>query len=155
MTDSVLAADRPELVFEEQVPRVAPVEPIFPDDEPGELDALALLLRDIPRGPLLTAEQEWTLARRMRGEDVIVPPPGNPRPSAKEAHDRLVEENMRLVISVARKYRGRGLPLEDLIQEGALLVEVSPSIDPNWKHVWVAPDGPDGWVQSEYVAEMP
>jgi hypothetical protein len=42
-----------------------------------------------------------------------------------------------------------------LLPEGALLVEVSPSIDPNWKHVWVAPDGPDGWVQSEYVAEMP
>jgi len=96
MTDSVLAADRPELIFEEEVPRVAPVEQVFADDEPGELDALALLLRDIPRGPLLTADQEWTLARRMRGEDVIVPPPGNPRPSAKEAHDRLVEENMRL-----------------------------------------------------------
>jgi RNA polymerase primary sigma factor len=123
MTDTVLSAVRPELVIEaeEEVVRPVPDIPAFiPDDEPGELDTLALLLRDIPRGPLLTADQEWSLARRMRGEDAIVPPPGNPRPTAKEAHDRLVEENMRLVISVARKYRGRGLPLEDLIQEGAL-----------------------------------
>ena len=126
MTDSVLAEVRPELVFEEETTtRIAPTLPEHPvpvphDDEPGELDTLALLLRDIPRGPLLTADQEWTLARRMRGEDVIVPPPGNPRPTAKAAHDRLVEQNMRLVISVARNYRGRGLPLEDLIQEGAL-----------------------------------
>ena len=53
---------------------------------------------------------------RMRGEDVRVPSaPGNPCPSPRQAHDRLVEENIRLVISVARKYRNRGLPLEDLI----------------------------------------
>ena len=135
MTETVLSAVRPELVpeVEEEVVRSVPDLPTFiPDDEPGELDTLALLLRDIPRGPLLTADQEWSLARRMRGEDVIVPPPGNPRPTAKEAHDRLVEENMRLVISVARKYRGRGLPLEDLIQEGALgLRRAAELFDPN------------------------
>ncbi|HEV8634560.1 MAG TPA: hypothetical protein VG370_10040 [Chloroflexota bacterium] len=42
-----------------------------------------------------------------------------------------------------------------VLPEGALLVEISVSIDPTWKHVWVAPDGPGGWVPSEYVAEMP
>jgi RNA polymerase primary sigma factor len=135
MIESVLTeTERPALIFEEEeIARPAPVEPTYiPDDEPGELDTLALLLRDIPRGPLLTADQEWTLARRMRGEDVIVPPPGNPRPTPKEAHDRLVEENMRLVISVARKYRGRGLPLEDLIQEGALgLRRAAEKFDPD------------------------
>ncbi|MBM4418065.1 MAG: sigma-70 family RNA polymerase sigma factor [Chloroflexi bacterium] len=111
----------------------APVEPAAPHDEDAiELDALALLLRDIPKGPLLTAAQEWTLARRMRGEDVEVPPPGNPRPTVREAHDRLIEENMRLVISVARKYLGRGLPLEDLIQEGALgLRRAAEKFDPD------------------------
>src|SRR5262245_50909383 len=56
----------------------------------------------------------------MRGDDVRVPPPGDPGPSPRQAHGRLIEENMRLVIAVARKYRHRGLPLEDLIQEGAL-----------------------------------
>jgi RNA polymerase primary sigma factor len=90
------------------------------DDTPASLDALAFLMRSLPRGPLLTAEQEEALVRRLRGEDVRVPPPGDPCPSPRQAHDRLVEENLRLVISVARKYRNRGLPLEDMVQEGAL-----------------------------------
>src|SRR5262249_37822604 len=85
----------------------------------GRMDALSLLLRDLPPG-LLTAEQEVALARRIRGEDAIVPPPGNPRPSVKEALDRLVEQNIRLVVTIARGYRGRGVALEDLVQEGAL-----------------------------------
>jgi RNA polymerase primary sigma factor len=86
----------------------------------GGMDSLALLLRDLPRGPLLTVEQEQALARRIKGEDVLVPPPGNSRPSVREALDRMVEQNMRLVIAVARSYRGRGVAIEDLIQEGAL-----------------------------------
>ena len=135
MIESVLSEERPiKLVVKEEILPVkrAPVEVHIPDDEPGELDTLALLLRDIPRGPLLTAEQEWTLARRMRGDDCIVPPPGELRPTPRRAHDRLVEENMRLVISVARKYRGRGLPLEDLIQEGALgLRRAAEKFDPD------------------------
>src|SRR5262245_52631927 len=57
------------------------------------LDTLTLLRRDLPSGPLLTAEQEQALARRMRGEDVRVPPPGDPRPTARAAQDRLVEAN--------------------------------------------------------------
>jgi len=59
---------------------------------------------------------------------------------------------------------GSGVPLRarptladrrQILPEGALLVEISVSIDPSWKNVWVAPDGPGGWVPSEYVAEMP
>jgi RNA polymerase primary sigma factor len=84
------------------------------------LDTLSLFFRDLPRGELLTAEQEWALARRLRGEDVRVPPPGDPRPTPAAARGRLVEQNLRLVISIARGYNGRGVPLEDLIQEGAL-----------------------------------
>jgi RNA polymerase sigma factor (sigma-70 family) len=84
------------------------------------LDALTLLRRDLPREPLLTAEQEQALVLRTRGEDVRVPAPGDPRPTPRAAHDRLVEANMRLVMAVARRYRGRGVPLEDLVQEGAL-----------------------------------
>jgi len=68
----------------------------------------------------------------MRGEDVRVPAPGDARPSPRQAHDRLVEENLRLVMSVARKYRGRGLPVEDLIQEGALaLRRAAEGFDPD------------------------
>src|SRR5439155_10416834 len=90
------------------------------DLEPEALDALSLFLRDMPRGPLLTAAQEWALARRMRGEDVTVPGPGASRPTPLEAHHRLMTENLRLVISVARKFQGRGLPLEELVQEGVI-----------------------------------
>jgi RNA polymerase primary sigma factor len=86
----------------------------------GDLGAFALFLRDMPRGPLLTAEQEWALARRARGEDVRVPPPGEPRPTPEGARERLVTQNLRLVVAVARKYQHRGLPIDDLVQEGAI-----------------------------------
>ena len=42
-----------------------------------------------------------------------------------------------------------------LVAEGQLLVEIGVYTDPTWKHVWVAPDGPGGWIRSEFVAEMP
>ena len=59
----------------------------------------------IDKGDLLTRRQEAQLARRVRDGDV-------------RARSRLVEKNLRLVISVAKRYRGMGLPFEDLIQEG-------------------------------------
>jgi RNA polymerase sigma factor (sigma-70 family) len=90
------------------------------DDDLGDGDALTLMLRAIPRGPLLTAAQEIALARRRRGEDVPVPAPGPRFPSGEAASARLIEQNLRLVVSVARRYQHRGLPLEDLIQEGVL-----------------------------------
>jgi RNA polymerase primary sigma factor len=87
-------------------------------DVGGALDALSLFLRDVPKGLLLTGPQEWALARRSHGGDDRVPPPGPARPTAAEAHGRLVEMNLRLVISIARRSVNRGVPLEDLIQEG-------------------------------------
>jgi RNA polymerase primary sigma factor len=59
----------------------------------------------IDKGDLLTRRQEAQLARRVRDGD-------------RRARSRLVEKNLRLVISVAKRYRGMGLPFEDLIQEG-------------------------------------
>ena len=68
-------------------------------------DALALFLRDIRQYPLLTREQEVDLARRVEEGDL----------AAKEL---MINSNLRLVVSIAKKYQGSELPLIDLIQEG-------------------------------------
>jgi RNA polymerase primary sigma factor len=70
-------------------------------------DSLQLFFNEARRHPLLTAEEEIELAKRIERGDL-------------EAKDRMVNSNLRLVISVARKYQGQGLPLGDLIQEGML-----------------------------------
>lgn len=68
---------------------------------------LRIYIREVCECPLLTAEEENALARRMAEGD-------------KEAGDRLIEANLRLVLSVARRFANRGVPLGDLIQEGSL-----------------------------------
>lgn len=68
-------------------------------------DSLKLYLREIGRFPLLNAEQEVTLAERKDAGD-------------REAAQKLANSNLRLVVSVAKKYMGRGMTLQDLIQEG-------------------------------------
>src|SRR5207248_1851155 len=70
-------------------------------------DAMSLFLQEVRRHPLLTREQEVELAQRIERGDL-------------EAKERLVNSNLRLVISNARKYQGHELPLLDLIQEGIL-----------------------------------
>ncbi|HVG97235.1 MAG TPA: sigma-70 family RNA polymerase sigma factor [Chloroflexota bacterium] len=99
---------------------------------PEQLDsAEALYMRDIRRYNLLTAEEEVSLAEtREVGEAAAerlrsLPPDHNRRvelePLARAgaaARRRLIECNLRLVVSVARKYAGRGMPLLDLVQEG-------------------------------------
>jgi RNA polymerase primary sigma factor len=70
-------------------------------------DSLQLFFNEARKHPLLTAEEEIELAKRIERGDL-------------EAKDRMVNSNLRLVISVARKYQGQGLPLGDLIQEGML-----------------------------------
>jgi RNA polymerase primary sigma factor len=70
-------------------------------------DALQLFLRDVRRHPLLTAEEEVELAKRIERGDL-------------EAKERMVNSNLRLVVSLARKYQGHELSLLDLIQEGIL-----------------------------------
>jgi len=53
--------------------------------------------------------------------------------------------------------RGRALLTDrrQLLPEATLLAQVSVSIDPTWRHVWVMPDGPSGWIPADFVAEMP
>ncbi len=68
-------------------------------------DALQLFLNEIRRYPLLTAEEEIELAKRIEQGDV-------------EAKERMINSNLRLVVSIAKKYQGQELSLLDLIQEG-------------------------------------
>ncbi len=70
-------------------------------------DALQLFLNEAARYPLLTAEQEVELAKRVERGD-------------KEAKDLMVNSNLRLVVSIAKKYQGHDLALLDLIQEGII-----------------------------------
>ena len=66
---------------------------------------IALYMREIAKTPLLSREEEESLARLAAGGDAA-------------AREKLVKANLRFVISIAQKYRGQGLPLEDLISEG-------------------------------------
>lgn len=68
-------------------------------------DSVRLYLREIGKIPLLSAEEELALAQRVVAGD-------------KDAKDKMAEANMRLVVSIAKRYVGRGLDLLDLIQEG-------------------------------------
>ncbi|WP_420439188.1 sigma-70 family RNA polymerase sigma factor [Candidatus Palauibacter sp.] len=89
-------------------------------------------LADIGRESLLDAEAEVELARRSRAGD-------------EAARVRLVSANLRFVVSVARAYRGRGVPLADLVNEGNLgLVRAADRFDPergvrfiSYAHYWV------------------
>src|ERR671919_1307510 len=70
-------------------------------------DALQLFFNEIRRHPLLTAEEEVDIAKAIERGDL-------------EAKERLVNSNLRLVVSIAKKYQGQDLSLLDLIQEGIL-----------------------------------
>jgi RNA polymerase primary sigma factor len=70
-------------------------------------DSLQLFLNEAGRYPLLTAAEEVELAKLIERGD-------------KRAKDRMVNSNLRLVVSIAKKYQGHGLPLIDLIQEGII-----------------------------------
>ena len=86
-------------------------------DTHGHLDPLELLLKDIGKVKLLTAAQEVGLAKRIERGD-------------QRARQELIEANLRLVVSIAKKYRHRGLPFLDLIQEGTIgLVRAAEKFD--------------------------
>jgi RNA polymerase primary sigma factor len=92
--------EQPALAEEEKVPKLdLTVEP--------SLDSLRLYLREIGKVPLLTADQEVYLAKRIERGDMA-------------AKTQMIEANLRLVVSIAKSYLGRGLSFLDLIQEGSL-----------------------------------
>jgi RNA polymerase nonessential primary-like sigma factor len=78
-----------------------------PVDEGDAADTLQAYLREIRRAPLLSADEEYATAVRARGGDFA-------------ARQQMIEHNLRLVVSIAKNYLGRGLPLTDLIEEGNL-----------------------------------
>jgi RNA polymerase primary sigma factor len=80
-------------------------------------DALQLFLKDIGKARLLTAQEEVDLAKQIERGDV-------------DAKQKMVESNLRLVVSIAKNYRNQGLPFLDLIQEGAIgLVRAAEKFD--------------------------
>jgi len=93
-TDEWVAEDEEEIKLDEQV---------YLDDIAD--DSVRLYLREIGKIPLLTAQEELALAQRVVAGE-------------KDAKDKMAEANMRLVVSIAKRYVGRGLDLLDLIQEG-------------------------------------
>src|ERR1700723_2998440 len=80
-------------------------------------DSLQLFLKDIGKVRLLTAQEEVDLAKRIERGDL-------------DAKQKMVESNLRLVVSIAKNYRNQGLPFLDLIQEGTLgLVRAAEKFD--------------------------
>jgi RNA polymerase primary sigma factor len=88
---------------EEEAEETLPADTAYLDDIAD--DSVRLYLREIGKIPLLTAEEELALAKKVKSGD-------------KRAKDQMAEANMRLVVSIAKRYVGRGLDLLDLIQEG-------------------------------------
>jgi RNA polymerase primary sigma factor len=98
---------------------VIPVEEeyVAPNGREVSTDALQLFLKDVGRVDLLTAAQEVELAKRIERGD-------------HRAKQEMVEANLRLVVSIAKKYRNQGLPFLDLIQEGTIgLVRAAEKFD--------------------------
>ena len=91
-----------EEVTEEEISRTDELADSFSTDDP-----VRMYLKEIGKGPLLTPDEEVALAERMADGD-------------EEAKKRMTEANLRLVVSIAKRYVGRGMLFLDLIQEGNL-----------------------------------
>lgn len=91
------------VVADDDEEEIVPADTSYIDDIAD--DSVRLYLREIGKIPLLTAEEELALAQKVVSGD-------------KRAKDQMAEANMRLVVSIAKRYVGRGLDLLDLIQEG-------------------------------------
>ncbi len=116
--------------LQEEGPAV--VEELIESSQGSVSDPVRLYLNEIGRYPLLTAQQEVELAMQMEaGRKALVRLQGDEDLSeedrallrheveiGEEAHKQLVQSNLRLVVAIARRYVGRGMPLLDLIQEG-------------------------------------
>ncbi|HEY4963440.1 MAG TPA: RNA polymerase sigma factor RpoD [Candidatus Saccharimonadales bacterium] len=100
--DDTVLAD--EWAAEDSDEELANAAAVYLDDDIAD-DSVRLYLREIGKIPLLSADEELALAQRVVAGDI-------------DAKDKMAEANMRLVVSIAKRYVGRGLDLLDLIQEG-------------------------------------
>ena len=109
-----------DVVEEGQQPEKAEKAPEPPPQQVAyetTTDALQLFLREAGRHPLLTAAQEVELSKRIERGDM-------------QAKQRMIQSNLRLVVSIAKNYRNQGLPFLDLIQEGTIgLVRAAEKFD--------------------------
>jgi RNA polymerase primary sigma factor len=106
------ASEEPDIFSQQIDPSL--IESFVPDK-----DSLDAFLKSISKIPLLTRKEEIELAKKAKAGD-------------REALKKLVESNLRFVVSVAKKYLGCGLPLHDLIAEGILgLIEAARRFDPD------------------------
>src|SRR5258707_5076093 len=96
-----------ELLPEEPEPAAPRAAPSLTAPVEGTTDALQLFLREAGKHALLTAAQEVELAKKIEAGD-------------RQAKQRMIQSNLRLVVSIAKNYRNQGLPFLDLIQEGTL-----------------------------------
>ena len=105
-----------------------------------EEESLDLFLNRIAATPLLTAEQEVDLAQRIeRGE--------------YEAKEHMIEANLRLVVSIAKRYRGLGLPFMDLIQEGTVgLIRAAEKFD--WRKGFKFSTYATLWIQQSIARAL-
>ena len=106
-----------DIIPDDSLVLVNPEDDITPDEVDIGLstdgiaidDPVKIYLKEIGRVPLLTSEEEIQLAEKMSG---------NNEKEASAARKRLAEANLRLVVSIAKRYVGRGMSFLDLIQEG-------------------------------------
>ena len=96
----------PAVELEEDETR-EPSAAIAYDATTGTTDSLTLFMNELGRYELLTAAEEVELAKRIERGD-------------RQAKERMINSNLRLVVSIAKRYRGHGMPLGDLIQEGII-----------------------------------
>ena len=101
------AGQRAETASRRQGPRRRATRATPTTSEHSLPDSLSLFFRQARQHPLLTAAEEIELAKRIERGDL-------------EAKERMINANLRLVVSQARRYQGHGLSMEDLVQEGML-----------------------------------
>ncbi|HPC34944.1 MAG TPA: sigma-70 family RNA polymerase sigma factor, partial [Candidatus Absconditabacterales bacterium] len=117
--EEVLEQEAQALVEKSKLGKIELYETIYRTNDKQFKDFIKLYFNDISKIPLLTGEEEREIARKIKKGD-------------EEAKKVLIESNLRLVISIAKKYFGSRLSFSDLIQEGNIgLIKAIEKFDPN------------------------